>query len=88
MAAPVVTVSSKGQIVIPAEIRKSYGIEPGQKFVVVDMGDHISLVPAVDDPIRHLRGILKDTGFTMDDFMEERRREREAEDEKMRQWKR
>ena len=46
MAATIVTVSSKGQLVIPAEIRKKYGIEPGQKFVVVDMGDHISLVPA------------------------------------------
>jgi AbrB family looped-hinge helix DNA binding protein len=77
----VVTVSSKGQIVIPAETRRSHGIVAGTKLAVVDMGDHISLVPAPVDPIRELRGILKDTGYTMDDFMAERRRERAAEEE-------
>ena len=28
------TVSSKGQIVLPAELRKQDGVEPGQKFAV------------------------------------------------------
>jgi len=36
------TVSSKGQIVLPAEIRKQDGIEPGQEFDVerVDRGEY------------------------------------------------
>lgn len=35
-------VSSKGQIVLPAEIRRRDGIEPGQEFEVVrlDRGDY------------------------------------------------
>jgi AbrB family looped-hinge helix DNA binding protein len=32
------TVSSKGQIVLPAEIRKRDGIEPGQEFEVERIG--------------------------------------------------
>ena len=36
------TVSSKGQIVIPAEIRKQDSIEPGEEFAVerVDRGEY------------------------------------------------
>ena len=36
------TVSSKGQIVLPAELRKQDGVEPGQKFEVerIDRGEY------------------------------------------------
>jgi AbrB family looped-hinge helix DNA binding protein len=34
----VTTVSSKGQIVLPAEIRRQDGIEPGQQFDVQRIG--------------------------------------------------
>lgn len=36
------TVSSKGQIVLPAELRKQDGIEPGQEFDVerLDRGEY------------------------------------------------
>jgi AbrB family looped-hinge helix DNA binding protein len=36
------TVSAKGQIVLPAEIRRQDGIEPGQEFEVerVDCGEY------------------------------------------------
>jgi AbrB family looped-hinge helix DNA binding protein len=36
------TVSSKGQIVIPAELRKQDGVESGQKFEVerIDRGEY------------------------------------------------
>lgn len=78
----VVTVSSKGQIVIPAETRKAHGIVAGTKLAVVDMGDHISLVPEPVDAIGELRGILKESGYTMNEFMAERRRERAAEEER------
>ena len=37
------TVSSKGQIVLPAEIRKRDGIKPGQEFEVerIDQGEYL-----------------------------------------------
>jgi len=36
------TVSTKGQIVLPAEIRQRDGVEPGQEFEVerIDRGDY------------------------------------------------
>jgi len=35
--------SSKGQVVIPEEIRKRLGLEPGTQFVVVGEGDVVVL---------------------------------------------
>jgi AbrB family looped-hinge helix DNA binding protein len=55
---PKVTVSSKGWVVIPAEIRKKYGLLPGKQVQVVDYGGIISLVPVADDPIEASRGLL------------------------------
>jgi AbrB family looped-hinge helix DNA binding protein len=36
------TISTKGQIILPAEIRRLDGIEPGQEFLVerVDQGEY------------------------------------------------
>lgn len=35
----VMTVGHKGRVVLPAETRRRYGFEPGQKLVVVDTDD-------------------------------------------------
>jgi AbrB family looped-hinge helix DNA binding protein len=35
--------SSKGQIVIPEEVRKALGLEPGAQFVVMGAGDVVIL---------------------------------------------
>ena len=47
----VTTVSNKGWIVIPAELRRKYGLTPGTRVVVVDYGGVIAVVPALADPI-------------------------------------
>jgi len=52
--------SQKGQIVIPAEIRKRYEIEPGDKLELVDIGGEIVIVPiSIKNPIDEARGFLK-----------------------------
>jgi len=44
MVKPATTkLSSKGQVVIPEEIRKRLGLEPGAQFVVVGEGDVVVL---------------------------------------------
>lgn len=40
-----VTVSSKGQIVIPKSLREAFDIVPGMQFVVTADGDEIRLRP-------------------------------------------
>ena len=58
-----VKVSTKYQIVIPSEIRKSLDIKPGQKIRVIQFGNRIELVPVKD--ISEMRGFAKgiDTSF-------------------------
>lgn len=54
-----ITVSEKGWVVIPAELRKKYNLRPGTEVQVVDYGGVLALVPKFDDPIRQSAGILK-----------------------------
>jgi AbrB family looped-hinge helix DNA binding protein len=48
----VLTISNKGWVVIPAELRKKYNLHAGSKVVIVDYGGVLSIVPAVKDPIK------------------------------------
>lgn len=57
-----VQVSSKGQIVIPAELREAMGIETGTRVAVERQGDAILLRPVTEDLIRSLRGMTKGAG--------------------------
>ena len=51
--------TSKGQVTIPAEVRRRMGIDTGDRieFVEVDGGGFV-IKPAVDD-VRSLKGLLK-----------------------------
>ncbi len=52
-----VTVSPKYQVVIPAKVRRSLGIKPGQKVHVLLYEGRIELIPVF--PIRKAKGFLK-----------------------------
>ncbi|MFH1397556.1 MAG: AbrB/MazE/SpoVT family DNA-binding domain-containing protein [Candidatus Omnitrophota bacterium] len=41
-----VTVGERGQVVIPAQVRKSFKIKSGDKLIVFGKSDIVSLVPA------------------------------------------
>ena len=43
--------SSKGQVVIPEEIRKALGLEPGARFVVLSDGD-VVILKRIEAPAR------------------------------------
>jgi AbrB family looped-hinge helix DNA binding protein len=59
-AMPVVKTSSKGQVVIPREIRKKIGLEPGDKvLVVLTPAGKVTIEPVPDDPIAAARGMLR-----------------------------
>lgn len=54
-----VTISEKGQICIPAPLRKRYGLKKGDKLAVEDMDGAIVLRPLPPHPLLALRGKLK-----------------------------
>jgi AbrB family looped-hinge helix DNA binding protein len=54
----IVKTLSKGQIVIPSDIRKRYHIEPGTEIQIMEYGGIIYLIPPVQDPIKAACGIL------------------------------
>ena len=61
----VVTVSQKGWVVIPAELREKYQWKSGDRVKVVDYGSVISLVPLLDDPEDEGAGALKTPGRSL-----------------------
>ena len=74
------TISRKGWVVIPAELRKKYHLTPGTEVVIVDYGGVLSIVPAVRDPVKQGRGLLKDLPGLTSDLLEERAQERAREE--------
>ena len=79
-------ISSKGWIVIPADLRKKYGLKPGDEVHVIDYGGALTLVPAMTDPVRQTRGMFADGGPLLEDLLEERRRDLEIEEKKIASW--
>lgn len=68
----------KGQIVIPAELRRKYGIKNGTKIIVTDVGDAILLKPITEQYLKNLQGSLKGKGG-LKAMVEERRKDKERE---------
>jgi len=67
----------KGQVVIPAALRKKYGIKPGTKLRVYEGDGRIIMEPITEEYVKRVRGSLKGSG-AMRILMEERKRERES----------
>jgi len=54
----ITTVSTKGQVVIPAEIRESAGIGPGTRIAVTLQNGRIVLEPVSEKLVDQTRGLL------------------------------
>jgi AbrB family looped-hinge helix DNA binding protein len=72
------TVTQRGQTVIPAELRRRYGITEGMEIEWVDTGTGLKAIPVPTDPVAALRGIGRGERL-VDTLLEERRRDRERE---------
>jgi AbrB family looped-hinge helix DNA binding protein len=75
-------VSVKGWIVIPAHLRRKYGIEPGDEISIVDYGGVLSLVPRLEDPTKGGRGAIEVRKSLTGALLSERKRERKRERKK------
>jgi AbrB family looped-hinge helix DNA binding protein len=75
----ILTVSNKGWVVIPAEMRKKYNLVPGTKVVVVDYGGVLAILPVPKDPIKAGRGFLKGKPSMYADMKMERELEKKRD---------
>ncbi len=71
----VVKATVKGQILIPASLRRKYKIERGTRLRIYDKKNHIVLEPVVRDPVEEGRGMLKTKGRILKSLIEDRKRE-------------
>lgn len=82
MSTKKVKMSSKGQVVIPADVRREMDLGKDSEFTLDVEGDHLVLTPVRDEDDWHtLRGCLDDLDDTAGELIaRERRRELEREE--------
>lgn len=75
-----ITTTTQGQIVIPAAIRRKFGIKPGTHILVQtdETNHHIILTPITREYVNRLRGKYKGKRL-LEALMEARRQEREPD---------
>lgn len=52
------SLSTRGQIVIPVQIRNKLDLKPGTKFAVYDLEGKLILVPEFENPVKHGLGFF------------------------------
>ncbi len=78
-----IKVSSRGQVVIPADIRREFDLDRDSRLEVEVEGETIILKPIRSRDWQDYRGALSDGPSLTDALEEERRRERSREQAKV-----
>jgi AbrB family looped-hinge helix DNA binding protein len=76
MKAETSVVTTKGQLVIPARLRRRFGIKKGTTISFLEEGGRIVVQPVTRQFIRGLRGSLKREPSALDLLLKERKQER------------
>lgn len=76
------TVSSKGQVVIPAELRKRFNLRPSTKIVFGVENGKLTLEPTAFDEVMALEGCLADVQEDMEAILIDERRKDRGRDER------
>lgn len=71
-------VTTKGQLVVPARLRRKYGIKPGTEVNFIERDDQILFQPVTKEYIRSVRGMLRSSDDVASELLRERRRDRRA----------
>ena len=75
MASETVQMRAKGNITIPADLRKKYALEDGDVFTLIDLGDgsffvvpRVSIVPKL---VAELEAMREEAGVTIEELLED-----------------
>ena len=81
------TISSKGQLVIPAELRRKYNLKPRTRVVFGEENGKLTVQSTALDQVLALQGCLSHVKEDVEAWwMEEKRKEREREESKLEEW--
>jgi AbrB family looped-hinge helix DNA binding protein len=72
-AMPIIKASSKGQVVIPAQLRRKYQIDKGTKLNVLDGDGEIILRPVLQNAVQQARGLFRGGVSSLQELVKERR---------------
>jgi len=70
-------VTIKGQIVIPAKLRRKYNLKKGTKVALIEQDGKLFVQPLTREYFENLAGILGDDGKMLQSLKEEKQKERE-----------
>jgi len=76
-------VTTKGQLVVPARIRRRLGIKPGTKVCFIERGNEILFQPVTKEYIRSVCGMLKSDTSVAEELLKERAKDKEREEAKL-----
>jgi AbrB family looped-hinge helix DNA binding protein len=76
-------VTSKGQLVVPARLRRKYGIKPGTKICFIERESEIVFQPVTRECIRGVCGMLKSETSATEELLKERAKDKEREEAKL-----
>lgn len=82
MTTTTVQIRRKGVITLPAELRRQYGLDEGDLFTLVDLGDGSFLLTPQVSQVAHLGNqvakLMEEEGVTLEEMLETLDRERES----------
>ncbi len=76
-------VTTKGQLVVPARLRRKYGIKPGTKVAFIERNGEIVFQPITREYIHSIWGMFKDGPSLTKALLETRAEEKAREDRKI-----
>ncbi len=74
------TVSAKGWVVIPKELRERYGLKKGTRVRLMAYAQALVLVPLPDDSVTILHGMLAEGPSLVEELLADRTREHPVEE--------
>jgi AbrB family looped-hinge helix DNA binding protein len=79
MKTEVSTVTTKGQLVIPAKLRRKYAISEGTQVAFLEEENRLVLQPLTPEFVRSLRGSLRTDPSALKILLDDRKRERQRQ---------
>ncbi len=74
------TMTSKGQIVVPAKLRRRYGLKPGTKVYFIERDREILFQPVTKEYLKSVHGMLTSASSATEELLKERAKDKEREE--------